>query len=129
MLGIVCSTRMMEAISVISGTEYLPSPVGAADGPAPSQNSAERSGWIHYPEEYINVSCLSDVCTTQCRQSLPDVYSKAVSACGTILVNVTTNTTPATLVPLDLAAQPVFQDNVTCVEDEYDAQAQVQPRR
>ncbi|KAL6150732.1 hypothetical protein ACJQWK_00294 [Exserohilum turcicum] len=44
------------------------------------------------------------------------MYTKAVSACGTTGVNVTTNTTSQILVPLDLAAQLVFQYNVTCLE-------------
>lgn len=113
------SFSLVNAISVIPGTGYLPASVRAACRSALSQTLAGCSDLIQYPEEYIDVSSLSDVCTTQCRQSLSDMYTKAVSACGTTGVNVTTNTTSQILVPLDLAAQLVFQYNVTCLEDEY----------
>jgi len=113
------SFSLANAISVIPGTGYLPASVRAACRSALSQTLAGCSDLIQYPEEYVDVSSLSNVCTTQCRQSLSDMYTRAVSACGSTSVNVTTNITSQILVPLDLAAQLVFQYNVTCLEDEY----------
>jgi hypothetical protein len=112
------SFSLAGAISVIPGTGYLPAAVRAACRSTLSQTLTGCSELIQYPEDYVDVSSLEDVCTTQCRQSLSDMYTKAVSACGTTGVNVTTNNTSAYLVPLDLAAQLIFQYNVTCLQDE-----------
>ena len=97
------SFSLAGAVSVIPGTGYSPAAVRAACRSTLSQTLTGCSDLIQYPENYVDLSSLEDVCTTQCRQSLSDMYTKAVSACGITGVHVTTNTTSELLVPLDSA--------------------------
>ena len=97
------SFSLAGAVSVIPGTGYSPAAVRAACRSTLSQTLTGCSDLIQYPENYVDISSLEDVCTTQCRQSLSDMYTKAVSAGGITGVHVTTNTTSELLVPLDSA--------------------------
>lgn len=110
---------LASSISVIPGTGYLPAVVRAACRSALSENIAGCSDELQTPVQFIPSSSLNEICTSGCRNALTSMYSKAVTACGTGSVNVTSNTTSEILIPLNLAGELVFRYNATCLQDMF----------
>jgi hypothetical protein len=104
-------------LSAIPNTGSLPASVRAPCRAALAENITTCSEWLTYPEEWIPLDSLGEICTTSCQTSLASMQVKAASACGTGSVNVTTNVTSAILTPLNLATALVYRYNATCLRD------------
>lgn len=114
---ILFSVPVFSWLSAIPNTGSLPASVRAPCRAALAENITTCSEWLTYPDEWIPVESLGEICTTGCQNSLASMQVKAASACGTGSVNITTNVTSAILTPLNLATALLYRYNATCLRD------------
>jgi hypothetical protein len=112
-------TPVFSWVSAIPDTGSLPASVRASCRAALAENITTCSDWLTYPEEWIPVESLGEICTTSCQNSLASMQVKAASACGTGSLNITTNTTSEVFTPLNLATALIYRYNATCLRDTF----------
>lgn len=103
-------------LSVIPGTGYLPASVRAACRSALAENIVGCSDELYTLPQWIPITSLNEICTSDCRGALAAMYTKATTACGTGGVNITSNGTSEILIPLNLAGELVWRFNATCLQ-------------